>query len=291
MLRADEWRKLELTVHANTVSCYVDGSAVATHTLPTTMPQPCGGPLLLMAGYTDTPSGIAVIGSFLDGAVDGVEVWKLALDSAAIQHRWHHRVKTPVDDSLLLHLSFDEGRGLTASDSSGRGNDAYLVVSATGSTPPAWTESTAGIGDRVYTREDTAIVLWLNATDAQSRLMMARIMELPTDGSTLVPIARDGVTRLAPLSSAPVDVPLGRRLLLQPPYNSNNISIAVPFKAVVPEEGIVSSAVSIITVLVEAVDDVPRVAIPTDMRVSLLDFRIEDVDVGEANNQVRFMGL
>ena len=295
------WTRLEVTVDSSKLRCFVNGKleGSADNTQPPLVASK--SPLILGAMHLSPIDGVAQLGGFLVGALDHIEVWTTALSEDEIQHRWHHRITDATGVSLVAFLRCDEGRGLTASDASGKGSHGLLrsAIAAVGvdaaasvaANAPSWIISRAGVGDRLYTREDTAIVVFLNATDPLGRPLVARFSELPSNGATLVPLGSDGTTRLTPLqaSALPVDLPLGPRLLVQPSHNTFNATTVLSYSAVVPEDGSVSQPVegdATVVVLVEAVDNTPRVSFPDDIRLSLLDFRVDDLDVGEAGDEV-----
>lgn len=68
--------------------------------------------------------------SYFDGKIDDVRIYNYALTSKQINKAMNNDRQT---GSPLLHLTFDEGRGATAHDSSGLGNDGSLQPGIGGS--------------------------------------------------------------------------------------------------------------------------------------------------------------
>ena len=101
---------------------YINGVDVTDGSLRSGFSPGSSNPLLI--GGTQEVNGAF---SPYQGAIDEARVWSVALTGSQVASNWNTALSGP-QTGLALALSFNEGSGTVAHDSSGNGNDASLVT-------------------------------------------------------------------------------------------------------------------------------------------------------------------
>jgi hypothetical protein len=237
------------------------------------------------------------------------QLWHTARSAAEVASS-HGLTLTGSEAGLAAYWQFNEGRGaVTASRLGGRLptfgalRAAYMDVEAAISDSWFWAPSGAPVGDVLSARQDRPLLLTLNGSDARLRPLLAELTALPAAGALLeLPPEGDGPLDLMGLviggAGSRVEVgdrvPVGLPSLVYVQWSEGEgpdaeaqppVDVELRFVAVTPN-GERSPSEGVVRVVMAPVPHAPSMEL-MDGVFAVKDLRVEDVDVGEDDGEMR----
>ena len=234
-----------------------------------------------------------ILGSDFHGALDEVQLWQKQLDVDEINQYSTSRPEMDAK-SLMAYWNFNEGVGLHCENQAyhSRQFSSAAIIGFDGSqrsSSSVWIASGAPIDDRVTVLENDYVVIAFNGSDSCDRDKKIEIPALPDKGS-LYELSLDSDGRSAKgsvLSTSPVVLPFGTRLIYQPDMDTHGEAYTSIEYKIQTADALFVSDPGFVSVSVEAAQDSPVLAISSSAEIQMFGYAILDIDSQEYGNKIQ----